>query len=131
MSFIRFPARLDQSFNDGVRQRRVGDEDAAVVVTDLEVGTQSKVAVQCRLGLRTTFQVSQHRCTKAQMMSYVRMPKQRLVNRLKRLFILLLSQAGKLKHPMKVHQILISRAEFKCLEDGAFTLLILSGMDFS
>ena len=34
-----FPARLDESLDDGVSQRGVGDEDATVVVTGLEVGT--------------------------------------------------------------------------------------------
>ena len=33
------PARLDESLDDGVSQRGVGDEDATVVVTGLEVGT--------------------------------------------------------------------------------------------
>ena len=34
-----FPARLDESLDDGVRECRVGNKNAAVVVTGLEVGT--------------------------------------------------------------------------------------------
>ena len=34
-----FPARLDESLDDGGSQRGVGYEDATVVVTGLEVGT--------------------------------------------------------------------------------------------
>ena len=39
-SLIGLPASLDQPFNDGVRQCRVGYKDAAVVVTYFEVWTQ-------------------------------------------------------------------------------------------
>ena len=31
-----FPAHLDESLDDGVREQRVGDKDAVVIVTGLE-----------------------------------------------------------------------------------------------
>ena len=51
--------------------------------------------------------------------------KQRLLNRLERLIVLTLSEAGKVKYRMKVVQLRVCWAEFKGLEDGTFPLLII------
>ena len=52
---LQFPARLDKPLDDGFRQRGVADEDAAVVIAGLEVGAQSKVALQRGLGTRAEY----------------------------------------------------------------------------
>ena len=103
----------------------IGDEDTAVAVAGLEVGTQGEVSVQGRLGFRASLQVSQRRRSKAQMMTCVWMFKQLLLNRLERLLVFTLSEVGKVKYRVKDVQLRVRRAEFKGLEDGTFPLLII------